>query len=343
MVKKIIFFSIFIFLICFDVFPKSKKSKVKYPNWINEPYTQFDRNDFFVTVGNDKNKSTAEVKAVEELASIFGRDIKSNTVAESTMSRFEQDHISTIIEEQNLNQQILVNVDQRNLIGIEIKECFLDEKKDTWYALAILDKKKASLIYEKEIESCYKTIDENYNAAKKAKKTFDKLGYIFKCKQTTQYTQDLISRLQIIDFNRATEIKREDLSENKFTIEFNNIANTVPISIQVQNDYNDEIKVACTKVFESFGFKITQISDYVLNIKVDNSYRNVTKPDAVYCESILFIQLNSKDGNILFPFNYSSRAGAKNEELALKKEYEIISSIIQSDYKQSIQNSLLQE
>ena len=95
------------------------------------------------------------------------------------MSRTEQNHISTIIEEQNLNQHILVNVDQRNLIGIEIKECFLDEKKDTWYALAILDKNKASLIYEKEIENCYKTIDENYNAAKRSSKPFDMLCYIF--------------------------------------------------------------------------------------------------------------------------------------------------------------------
>ena len=343
MVKKIIFFSIFIFLICFDVFPKSKKSKVKYPNWINEPYTQFDRNDFFVAVGNDKNKSTAELKAVEELASIFGRDVKTNTIAESSISRIEQNHISTIVEEQNLNQQILVNVDQRNLIGIEIKESFLDEKKDTWYVLAILDKHKASLIYEKEIENGYKTIIESYNAAKNTSKPFDKLGYIFNCKQIAQYTQSLISRLQIIDYNKASELKREDLTENKFSIEFNSIANTVPISIEIQGDYNNEIKVACTKVFESLGFKITQISDYVLNIKVDNSYRNVTKPDAVYCESILSIQLNSKDGNILFPFNYSSRAGAKNEELALKKEYELLSSVIQSDYKQAIQNILLQE
>ena len=57
---------------CFCIYPKAKKSNVQYPSWILEPYSQFDKDAFFVTVGNDKNKSTAELKAVEELASIFG-------------------------------------------------------------------------------------------------------------------------------------------------------------------------------------------------------------------------------------------------------------------------------
>ena len=343
MLKKLFCVSITLLVICFSLFPKSKKVKVKYPLWINEPYSVYDKNSYFVTVGSDKNKNLAELNAVEELAGIFGKDIKSTTTAESTMTETEQNHITDFISEQNLDSQIMVNVDQRNLLGVEIKESFLDETNNIWYSLAVLDKEKACQIYQKEIQNCYKSIDENFQASKKTKNTFDKLGYIYKCKQTAQYTQSLFSRLQVIDFNKAETLRREDIYNNMYSIELNNITSSLPLSISINEDYNDEIKTVCTKVFEGFGFKFSHKSDYILKINIDNSYRTVTNPEAVYCESTLSIKLHSKDGSILFPFNYSGRAGAKTEELALKKQYSLLSNIIQTDYKQEIQNVLLQE
>ena len=343
MIKKRIWIFIISLFLCFNIFPKAKKIKIQSPKWINEPYSFLEKERFFAVVGNDKNKNTAELKAVEELASIFGRDIKSNTIAESIMNRTEQEHVSTLIQEQNLNQQILVTIDQRNLIGIEILETFFDEKKEIWYALAVLDKKKTSDIYSNEIKLCYQTIKDYFNASKESDLTFDKLSYIYKCKQTAQYTQSLLLRLQVIDFNTAENLNRNDYSENRFSIEFNNIANTIPICIKINEDYNDEIKNVCAQVFEAYGFKIVNNSNYVLEIFIDNSYRTVTNPDAVYCESILSIKLNGRDGSIYFPFNYSSRAGAKNEKLALQKEYALLCSVIQSDYKKQIQTILLKD
>ena len=341
MFKKLFIISLFTFLLCFSLFAKSKKTKVKYPSWINEPYANY-QNGYFVTVGNDKTKSIAELNAVSELAGIFSRDIKASTVANSSMSKIEEDSISTIISEQKLNQQITVNIDQRNLIGIEIVETFFDDNKEQWYALAVLDKQKAEKIYSKEIESSYKKINQNYNEAKIKTNNFDKLRYLYKCKKEAQYIQSLIVRLQVINFEAAENIQRTDISENRFNIEFNNISNKVPISIHVNNDLNNEIKIACSDVFESYGFKIQEQANNILSVDLENNFRTVYDPDAVYCESNIAINLKLSSEQIVFPFNYTNRAAGKNQELAQKKEYNNLSTIIKTEYKSLIENILLQ-
>ena len=341
MKKRIINIIFFFLIICFSVFAKSKKTKVKYPAWINEPYSTY-KTGYFVAVGNNKTKNIAELNAVSELAGIFSRDVKSSSIANSSMTKIEEDSISTLISEQNLNQQITVNIDQRNLIGIEIAETFFDNNKEQWYALAVLDKQKAEKIYSKEIEASYKNINQNYNEAKNKTNNFDKLSYLYKCKKGAMYVQSLIVRLQVINFEAAETIQRTDISENKFNIEFNNIANKVPISIQVNNDLNNEIKIACSDVFESYGFKIQEQANNVLSVDLENNFRTVYDPDAVYCESNVTIRLNLSGEQIVFPFNYTNRAAGKNQELAQKKEYNNLSTIIKSEYKKQIENILLQ-
>ena len=341
MKKRTINILFFLIIISSCLFAKSKKTIVNYPIWINEPYSSY-QTGYFVAVGNDKTKNIAELNAVSELAGIFSRDVKSNTVANSTMTQIEEDNISSLISEQNLNQQITVSIDQRNLIGIEIIETFFDDNKEQWYALAVLDKQKAEKNYSKEIESSYKNINQNYNEAKIKTNNFDKLCYLYKCKKEAQYVQSLIVRLQVINFEAAESIQRTDISENKFSIDFNNIANKTPISIQVNNDLNNEIKIACSDVLESYGFKIQDKASNVLTVDLVNNFRTVYDPDAVYCESNITMNLKLSGDQIVFPFNYTNRAAGKNQELAQKKEYSNLSTIIKTEYKNLIENILLQ-
>ena len=129
----------------------------------------------------------------------------------------------------------------------------------------------------------------------------------------------------------SERIKNSDITENRFSIEFNRLANTVPVSIDINDDYNDEIINACTTVLETYGFKISQDSDNILKVMIEKFFRNVTNPDAVYCEATLSIYLNTDEGRVLFPFNYSGRAAGRENDIAQKKEYSILNNIIQND------------
>ena len=99
--KRIINTIFFSLIICFSLFAKSKKTKVNFPAWINEPYSVY-QTGYFVAVGSDKIKNIAELNAVSELAGILSRDVKSNMVANSSMTQKEEDNISSLISEQNL-------------------------------------------------------------------------------------------------------------------------------------------------------------------------------------------------------------------------------------------------
>ena len=79
-----------------------------------------------------------------------------------------------------------------------------------------------------------------------------------------------------------------------------------------------------------------------MSVDLENNFRTVYDPDAVYCESNVAIRLILSGEQIVFPFNYTNRAAGKNQDLAQKKEYNNLSTIIKSEYKKLIENILLQ-
>ena len=79
-----------------------------------------------------------------------------------------------------------------------------------------------------------------------------------------------------------------------------------------------------------------------MSVELENNFRTVYDPDAVYCESNISINLQLSGEQNVFPFNYTNRAAGKNQELAQKKEYSNLSTIIKTEYKKQIENKLLQ-
>ena len=126
-------------------------ARVKEPTWVSVPKKVYNPEKYLSYVGKAKDKSQAELLAVEGIASVFEQDVASASVSSSRMEQASNEGKVAIARSQNFNSKIMRKVDVDSLVGIEIKEYWTDAEKNI-YVIAVLDKPKTSLLYSNMIE-----------------------------------------------------------------------------------------------------------------------------------------------------------------------------------------------
>lgn len=345
--KKIFLFiiSALMTISLFAAKPKSKaKSNKKMPSWVESPYSMYSSETFFAAVGSDRNKNQAELKAVEALAGIFGRDVESSSKADSSMTHVEDGDGTATELMSTLNQQILMEMDQKDLIGIEIKETFQDENNNTWYALATLDKEKTAGLYLTMIRNNNKSIDTMLAAARDLPASMKKLAYYYRAIRLCELNDSYFPRFYIVHPEKCEEARSTVKSTDKLRVDFDKIASQNPIKVTVKNDYNSIIQIALEELLKSFGFTVNQKSAlYNLEMDITPTYRSVDDPPMEYCEFIISSKLYNSQKTSIVPWSFSGRAGGKNIDLARQKAYALMSGKIQSEYAKIFEEYLYGE
>jgi len=333
--KKVVL-SLICVLLATSVFaakPKNKAGNKKVPGWVESPYTTYPSEKYFAAVGSDKNKNQAELKAVETLAGVFGRDVESSSKAESLMTHSENAEGSETELTSSLNQQILVEMDQKDLIGVEITETFHDEGSNIWYAVAILDKEKTAGLYLSMIEKNNKSINTLLAAGKDLPASMKKLAYYYRAMCLTQLNDSYFPRFYIIHPEKCEQAKASSKTPEQMRVEYDRISAQIPVKVSVKNDYNSIVQIALEELLKSYGITINQKSTlYNLEMDITPSYREVDDPPMQYCEFIISSKMYNAQKTSIVPWSFSGRAGGKNVDLAKQKAYALMSGKIKSEY-----------
>ena len=344
MMKKQIILLVILFLVCGTCFAKSKKAPKKMPGWIESPYKQYSSEKYFAAVGSDRNKEKAELKAVEQLSSIFGQNVNTNIESSSTMTHTELEVLSQTFQKSTLNQQILIEVDQKDLIGIEIAESFQDEEHDLWYSLALLDKEKTCTLYEELTKKNNSTIETLLNFTGKMDDSFHKLAYLYKAQNLANLNEAFFTRFYVINPEKSLEMKNKCIPATDIKLKLDKVAMKIPVFVNVENDLNNIVHSAVWEMLKSFGILSSdKKSEYSLNVKITKDFREVSNPTMFYCEFFISAEIADKSGLILIPWQEKARAGGKSEKLAEEKAYTFMSEKIKSEYRSAIENYLYGE
>ena len=113
-------------------------ARVKEPAWVSVPKKVYDPEKYLSYVGKAKDKSQAELLAVEGIASVFEQNVASASVSSSRMEQASNEGKVAIAKAQNFNSKIMRKVDVDSLVGIEIKEYWTDAEKNI-YVIAVLE------------------------------------------------------------------------------------------------------------------------------------------------------------------------------------------------------------
>ncbi|MDR2552166.1 MAG: LPP20 family lipoprotein [Treponema sp.] len=278
------------------------------PVWVSNPYGAYNRAVYIAAVGYGPGRDTAEKSALTNLASIFGQSITSETKTGYSYSRALEASGSLWSEKSDIAQAVKTSVAMDTLVGAEIKEAWKSPGGD-YYALALLDKAKTSLIYAEMTEQNLRAIAELTNLGAEEKQSL--LGFI-------NYSR----AAALADANRVFATVRNVISPgsaagdsladgNAHRAAAARIAEKIPIAVTVENDRQNRIKGALAGALGAAGFRTGGYdSRYVLKASLlleevsylDNPYRWIRYTvDSALTDTVL--------GTVIFPYSVNGREG----------------------------------
>lgn len=316
---------------------KTRKKNSEMPIWVESPYKEYSRDKYFAVTESDQNKNFAEYKAVESLASIFGQDVLSENKVISSITQNQTADEIEVFKSDSLNQQILINIDQKNLIGIEIARTWFDEIHEEWYALSVLDKEKTADLYSSFVEDNVKAMNVLLkNASAISVPSIQKLAYIYKAGQFSLLNESYYPRFYIIHPEKCNSAKLKNIPYENIQVELDKVSAKIPVAIEVSGitDGTEETVSACAALLKSYGLTVTQNNSvYTFLLSITTEYRSVENPVMYYCEFTMSAYLKDSSGEKYVPWTVSGRSGAKTKELASQKAVRIMVDKISSDYK----------
>ena len=325
---------------------KEKKSSAKMPDWTSNPSKTYPSSQFYTGVGQAVNKNEAELQAVTQIASIFGQNVENVTVASSRMTQFiASDNTNTNTSDSSISQSTKNKIKQENLVGIEVKESYLDEKHNTWYVLAIMDKAKVSQMYtnmlnrnSQEIALLLGQVD-----ASSDKYTLDNYVRLDFARELALVSDGYIKKLTVINPSSASSLESSLVSVSEIQKKAKDIAIKIPICITVSNDSDGRIAKAFAEVLSAEGFNTTTGSNERYLINCDVLYdegESSDKKTKFYNYTVTASLKDTSIGEELVPLSFTGREGSPTIENAKQRARNSIVNKIKQNFKVQFQKYL---
>ena len=336
-------FSLFFVLSLNFVFA-AKKQKQVVPEWVTSPSKVYPSDKFLNYVGSSSDRNTAEINALKGLASVFGQAIKSESNSSSRMEQAKADGIvAKTTNVQTFSQDVKRVVDVDNLIGAETKDFWLDSANSTWYAVAVLDKSKASDIYSEMIKKnsiALSTLKKNSEKELRSLEGF--AAYDF-AEEIAVENENHLKKMSIINPSAVSGLEQYCPSSKNIHAKKMEIAKNIPICVKTSNDEYGRFKEAFVHAVSECGFKGTldDSARYVLTAKFEFERSDTSDKKTVRCrynaESYI---LDKKNSHQLVPFTISGRESAVEYSEAKVKAEKKLESKIKTEFKQKFSDYL---
>lgn len=329
--KKNIFAFFFVFSACFLFAAKNKM-----PKWITLPSGVYPAEKYMNGTGSGTNRETAELEAVRNLSTVFGQTVKSNTAASKKMERALSEGKVSFSSAENLQQNITSQIEAENLIGIEIAEYFYNKPEKKWYAVAILDREKASAVYQKYIEKNDAAVRKAIKESEKNPGTFYGYSEICFAAEIASENDKLVKNLTVIDFESGSEISKKIVSLKNTQLTKKKFAENITIYVQISGDKDNKIKSAFQDIFSKYGFKTSPSKKEKYNLEGKYSSEISQKGKIIYC--VYSLDLDFSDvlqAESLFAINLKGREGSLSESDATNRTYRTLEKDIGTQFSKN--------
>jgi len=315
-------------------------SKTDQPDWIRDPYAKYSQQTSVAAVGSGSSRQEAERDALKRLISIFGQDIM---VDDKVSTVFQQAEKSGIIKDWSqtttAESTIEITTGFDALIGAEIGEAW-DNGRD-YFAIAVLNKQKALMIYPAKIQANKDMIDNLLKMTNDEKNSIE--GY------TRYQFAAAVADVNISYGNLLVQIGAPLFAQgltpgDSYRLEAQNITKAISVGINVKNDKSGRIQGAFAKVFSDQGFRSGgSNARYVLGVDITVSPAEIANNPNKFARMELSANLtDTKTGTVLLPYNFNAREGHTSQAEADNRAYVAAERKINGEYKDILSDYLSQ-
>lgn len=301
----------------------AKDTGAKEPGWVSNPRSVYAEAQFVSAVGYGADRESAEKDALGNLVGVFGQSVKGETTVSSRYSEALRSGAIEVTENSDVDRAVKTSYDLDTVVGAEIKDTWFDGKKTT-YAVAVMDKMKASVLYAGLLESNEATITKLIAIPEADKNTLDAYARYDLAAAIGDTNGRFINVLSVLNPAAAAAKRGEVRNGDQLRIEGLKIAQAIPINVKVKDDRDGRIKAALSSVVTSSGFKTGgNNSRYVLDATLALSEVVLANNANKFVRYLVDARLtDSTLGTVLLPYSISGREGhatvAEAENRAVK-------------------------
>jgi hypothetical protein len=284
--------------------------KAAGPDWVRDPYTKYDRQANTAAVGNGSSRQAAEKSALGNLVAIFGQEIQVDekltvTYQEAVKSGAAANWSETTVSDSTISTSAGLD----SLVGAEIGDTW-DDGKGAHYAVAVLNKAKASQIYSNMIKTNQTMINNLTSMTDAEKNSLEGYSRYQFAAVVADINQSYGNLLSVIGSPMQGLKKGDD-----YRLEAKNITKAIPIAVVVQNDKSNRIQGAFAKAISEAGFQTGgSNSRYLLDANV------VSQPVTMQGSQYLFTRIevtanltDTSNKSVILPYSFNAREGHQSQ------------------------------
>jgi len=277
------------------------------PAWVLDVGSDFDKSRYVAGVGFAENRTMAEGNALAAVTAFFGQTVQvERTAASSYQQAIENGVLVGWVDTAEMRSNIRTTASFDNLMGVEIKEVWFDSR-DTYYAVAVMEKARARKIYGDLINANLNIINNLVTMTPAQKNSIDGFIRFWFASAVADVNMSYKNIVTLLDGTTPDGM----LNGEYYRVEAQNIIKAIPIGIRVTNDRNGRIFGAFARKFSDWGIQTTQAqARYVL--EADIVLSPVDLPGNPNIFSRIEISANLRDtsqNRILIPYTFNSREG----------------------------------
>ncbi len=300
--------------------------------WIENPYSEYQKQDYLCAVGYGKDTIDADLAAKRELASLFGMSVRSTVTSGLLETTSETNGKKTASTDQFFLVDSSISFSVDNLYGVEIVKRTSD-KNNLCVSLAVLDRQETYKYYYSLLKSYRKTIDTleesivaSFGSLKAVQDSVELVrtyGNYNTCVATCRYLSN--KAIDYISLSDSMAIYRK-------------AQNCVVLEVAVDGDDSGYVKSEVSKALTNAGFAVSNgTSEPTARVIVSISWRETAGTGLaegfVFAEYTADISMIDVIGNeTVMSFSSSAKEGHQSFESAKARAINKFVETIRNDF-----------
>jgi len=310
--------------------PSAKKedsaatSRRPEPVWVVNPRMAYPDALYVAAVGSGPDRETAEKAALSALVQVFGQDVVGSTTVSARYAEAVKNGEVLAAESTEIARAISASASMDTLVGAEIRDVWADASGAT-YAVAVLDRAKATMLYGDLIAANETTIDTLIDVPAAERETLDAYARLSLAAEVADANGKFLNLLSVVNPAAAAAKRGRYPNGDQLRVERMKIAQNIPIGVRIDGDREGRVRAAFTAAITAAGFKAGgESSRYLLDGRLTLSGVDLPDNPNVFVRYLVDASLvDRSSGSVLLPYSANGREGHRSlgeaEQRALRE------------------------
>ncbi|MDR2617778.1 MAG: LPP20 family lipoprotein [Treponema sp.] len=321
--------------------PQSARDAGGKPAWVDAPDSVYSKQRYVAAVGFGSDRRQAERNALANLTGVFGQSIQAEMKTVNSYSEAVRTGAIQAAENNTVQNAITTSAAMDSLVGAEIADVWFDSRS-TYYAAAVMEKAKTSVLYADLIRSNERIIADLLDMSADERNTLN--GYSRCLLSATIADADRVYANVLTYVGNTSGINPGEMKKGEeYRLQAAEIARNIPIAVRVNGDRSDRIKAAFSGALSRLGFRSGGGSSrYVLEAQLTLTPAELPNQQNRFVRYLVDAELKDSAGEyaVLLPYSASGREGHLNQPEAEERAVRAAERKISDEFGASLQDYL---